>query len=276
MIQVQVEYFPVGWYRWRHFFNRKVFRHFKALEYSAEVPQKLDEFSPKDLRALVKARYLLQDRTVQKVFLIRHFLKLPTPVFMAMSLADVKQTYRHLDRLLGKSLLTTTVIKELRVNLSTFHGPEHRAANIRFLEFIKADQYYDEFIRNGQMSALHKLAAVLYRPASGLTESHPHFDGDVRVPFNEHHVADRAKVLSSASKTDLYCILIQYSGLRKWLQLRYPNVFAGGGKSKFGMGGVIVSLAGDKFGHDDEVARKLLHPILIHLEQCSLDAKRKS
>jgi len=50
------------------------------------------------------------------------------------------------------------------------------------------------------------------------------------------------------------------------LQERYPETFSGGKPSRHGWAGVIVSLAGEKFGDDDAVASKNIHAIFTHLE----------
>jgi hypothetical protein len=248
-------------------FNRKVLKGYFPLEFCKEVPQKWEELSANDLRALAKGNFLIRDLATKKFYLVCHFLNIPFFVFAAMSRLDVIHVYEHVSELMGENSLSKTLIKKVRVGFKAWIGPEDKAANISFLEFIKADTCYVRFIRTNDLKYLNELVATLYRPErTDLSPDDESYRGDMRVPFNEYHVAEMGVLAGKIRLIDRYAILLQYSGLRNWLQQRYEKTFSGTGSSKHGWAGVIISLAGEKFGDDDQVSAKFLHAILTHLE----------
>lgn len=275
MIQLNITYYPGRWFRWLYVFRFKVFNGVRPLEYQRTVPGKWDEFTLADIRAVAKAVYLLRDKTVQKIFIAWHFLSLPFPVFRNMSYSDVLHVYRHLSSLLEENTLAKTLLKQVSIRGTVFLGPGDFARNMTFLEFIKADTFYCQYKANPSAQALNNLAATLYRPRrSDVDEKDVSFNGDMRIPFNEYQVAARAKTFRSLSRVDRYVILMQYAGLRAWLQRKYPETLRYNKPGQFGWAGLIVSLAGPKFGDDDHVANKFIHAILTHMEMSMIEANK--
>jgi hypothetical protein len=275
MIDISLTYYPGKWHRLLYLFKRSIFKGYAPIEYQRKAPEKWDELTEKDILAISRANFMLGDKEVKKIYLACHFLNLPFFIFKKMSLSDVNHVYEHINTLLDENTLAKTLVKEFHIRGADFIGPADYGANICFLEFIKADSYYGQFTKSKNLDFLNLLVATLYRPLrDDLDEEHIAFNGDMRTPFNEFHIKERAKKMKRVQLAHRYAILLQYAGLRQWIQNKYPETFRERKSSKFGWSGVIVSLAGEKFGDDDAVANKNIHAIFTHLEMSSIEADK--
>jgi len=277
MFNVSVSYYPSKWHRKCYFLNPEIFKGFKAISYERTLPQKWDEFTARDLKAIARANFLMEDKAVKQIYLAHHFLRLPIWVFHHLGITDAMHVYNHISAMLDENTLARTIIKSLDVSFrKRLIGPADYASNLTFLEWIKVDLFYSKFMQTKDETFLNKLIAVLYREKrDDVDEFDLEYRGDMRIPFNEYQVQERAVLIAKLEKATKYSILLQYSGLRKWIQSKYQETFKEKKSGQFGWAGLIISLAGDKFGKDDEVAGTLLHAILIHLEMTEVQAQKQ-
>lgn len=267
MISVLLHYWPTGLLQRLRLMRWSAWQRTRPVVLERRLPQSWNELTAGQLRALAKTNFMLQSEAAKKLYLCYRFLRVPFWLFLRFPRHDLLYIYRHLSTLMGDNNLSRTLLTKVRVGLDVWIGPDHYGKNMSFLEFIRADTAYSSFLQGGAMTHLNTLVAVLYRPSrSDVFESAPEFKGDERIPLNEYHLAERARQASRIRPVDRYAILLQYAGLRRYLQERYPETFSGGKSSRFGWAGVIVSLSGEKFGDDDAVAGKNIHAIFTHLE----------
>lgn len=276
MIDITLKYYPGRLERFFHLFNRSVFSGNQPLTIVKSVPQNWNELNCDQLLAISRATFLLKDRSVQKIFVAHRFLNLPFRVFKRISVSDINYLYRHVSRLFGENNLRRTVIDCFYVGSKKFIGPADAGSNMSFDEFAKADKFYSQFLKSKNESDLDRLLACMYREKNAeLNPKDINFNGDLRVPFNEYHVENRAVQITTLDRDYKYAILLQYSGFRKFLQDRYPLTFSSGEPSKYGLPGMVVELAGEKFGNPDQTFKTNLHAILIYTEQCLQKANKK-
>lgn len=169
----------------------------------------------------------------------------------------------------AKCLLPTLTLRQRfpKPNL-LFHSAGDNMENLSFFEFIKCEKYYLDFCRRQQDSDLDNLAAIIYRPAR---KKYRPEDGDIRQPFNENVVAARAAAFAKLPRGAKLAVLLQYTAWRENLVLQFPLVFAPPtdeerGRPNYGWLAVLLNLAGDKFGDDEQTARKNIYIILAHLQ----------
>lgn len=258
-----------------HIYPRGVLQRLRLWSWQRTRPVVLKRHLPKDwnqltrgqLRALARGSFLIKGEAARRLYLCYRFLRIPFWVFLRLQRRDLEQIYDQLSTQLRENNLSRTLLTKVRVGMERWIGPDHYGKNMTFLEFIRADTAYSAFLQGGAMTHLNLLAAVLYRPSrSDAFYSAPEFNGDERIPLNEYHLAARSRKAARIPLVDRYAILLQYAGLRRYLQERYPETFSGGKPSRHGWAGVIVSLAGEKFGDDEAVAGKNIHAIFTHLE----------
>ena len=267
MITIKLQYWPTAWWQRLVLFRTDAFCASRPVVLERHLPKSWNELNPAQLRALAKTNFILKSESAKKIYLCYRFLKVPLWFFLRINSQDLLYIYNHLSAMMGNNTLSKTILSKVRVGLGCWLGPDHYGKNMSFLEFIKADNYYSAFMQSGNTEHLNHLVAVLYRPSrTDLWQESPDFKGDERIPLNEYHITDRAKQARRIHLVDRYAILLQYAGLRAYLQQRYPETFSGGKPSRFGWAGVIISLSGEKFGDDDAVASKNIHAILTHLE----------
>lgn len=267
MITVSLHYWPSGFLQRLLLWRAAPWQRWRPAVLERHLPQSWNELTPRQLRSLAKSHFLIKSEAAKQLYLCYRFLNIPFWLFLRLQRSDVLHLYEHLSKLLGDNNLSRTLLTRVRSGLEHWIGPDHYGKNMSFLEFIRADTAYTSFLQGGEFIHLNTLAAVLYRPSrTDVFISAPDFNGDERIPLNEYHLAERVRQASRIPLVDRYAILLQYAGLRHYLQERYPETFSGGKPSRHGWAGVIVSLAGEKFGDDDAVASKNIHAIFTHLE----------
>ncbi|UZR95932.1 hypothetical protein [Chondrinema litorale] len=93
------------------------------------------------------------------------------------------------------------------------YGPKSRLENITFYEFIKAENYFTDYIKKGEIQALDKLIALLYREKKA--KFNPKTDQDIRQPFNDMSHQWRVKEVARWQKKYKQAILLFYHSARK-------------------------------------------------------------
>lgn len=173
------------------------------------------------------------------------------------------------------------VIKVGRFFKTKLFGPADDFSNCSYLEYAKTDVRFMKFFasESKDVDALNELIAVIYRPKKWFLffrKKFGNYNGDIRRKYNDTFVNRYKNKINRLPWQTKYTIFLFVYGVRKQIEADYPHIFQKSEESKtnnFGHAGIIVELAGAKFGNPDQTAETPLHTIMIHLEQLSIDAE---
>ncbi len=236
-----------------------------------------NELSQKELYVvadILHSKTLLVDG---KMRLMVALLGIKFRVLLAFTASQVHDLLPITKFILEENKLTTNLIPFLTLGSTTLYGPNNFLANINIEEFAFADAFYVRFKETKSDEMLCRLCATLYRPKrEGYDPKSPDFKGDIRQDFNKHQVFNRARRFEKFNSAQKYAISLFYEGCREKLIKKHPNVFSKGkGRSKsFGWGGILMELAGDKFGDLQHTNRALMVNVLSYLEMQAIKAKK--
>jgi hypothetical protein len=180
------------------------------------------------------------------------------------------------------SKLGTNLLLKLRCGvwyqrLRPLYGPANRFYNVRFGEFIAADNFFRRWMATKQDEFLDKLIAVLYRPADRNEKPDSrNFHGDRRQPFNEHNINSRAKQVSRISPVVKMAVALWYNGCLHHLSVNFPHCFGGGGnqKSRFGSLTLVQALTNGDVTKSRTVRNEYLWDVFMHLEQTMINHQK--
>jgi len=197
------------------------------------VPTKWDELTPWQVdrigRMLYKKTELESDLS-KKILLI--ILLLPKPgVWPVLKLSylltriSLISLFDYTDFLFDREELLTTFPEAFTVKTGLnkrvkLFGPAARLSNINITELSYADTFFYKWLTEDKDADLHRLCAVLYRPAD--PEGKPE---DVRRPFNKLLLYENANLTDKIPLHQKYMIALAYQGTRKIFSRRYPQVF---------------------------------------------------
>lgn len=167
--------------------------------------------------------------------------------------------------------LTDFKMKRFRVGFTYFYAPADDLKNLTIDEFRFTDPLYINYKKTKNIDFLDALVAVLYRPKrKDYNPSSPEFNGDVREDFNEHLTVKYAKKVAKLSEHKKHLIYLAYEGARNQIITDCPNLFNSSEKIKqgrdFGLSGLILELAGGKFGTFPETCKTSVTTALNLLE----------
>lgn len=167
-----------------------------------------------------------------------------------------------------KQNLTRTPPK-FKVKGITYYGPSNEIGNLSIYEFALADGYMIQYTKTGQSTFLDMMIATLFRPSKSKSKKEYNYGGDRRVDIDsyEHMIEKRSRLIGKKLDRIQKTIILHYFiSSRKELFERYPIPTSSESDGDgFGYAGLIISLAGDKFGDADQTGRTNISTILIHL-----------
>ena len=262
---------------------------------SVNVPDNWNDIPSRKLSKIIRIFYSDgNDLKTKKIEMLSILLNLPLLFFeswekdageyFTAELSDLLQCTEFLfeevkDKYFAPSLqLTKTPWNKLNIADDVYHGPNSSLSNISFYEWCKADSYFINYHETKKKRYLNKLIATLYRPSKPNTEENKatNFNGDVRLPLQgyESTLNKRAWMISQLPLVNRLTILHFFSSCRKEITDTFENIFPKPkddevpekrGGNDYGWAGVILELAGTKFGDDAAVSSKPLFTILVHL-----------
>jgi hypothetical protein len=170
--------------------------------------------------------------------------------------------------------LTRNLLPEVSVKGVTYYGPDDALTNSIYREYVHCETFLDRLSTTDNPEFLHKLIAVLYRPAGSIGRQHPEFKGDVREELNDFHIDSRARKLSALPAETKTAIMLFYSGCREYLVYKYPNVFSAASGGSSGKSNVFQSHLNimNALGNNDvtkieEIGNTKLHLVMNTMEQ---------
>ena len=165
--------------------------------------------------------------------------------------------------------LTRQLLPRIRVGVTYYYGPADRLKNLTFKEFVFAYNLYVAYKKYKQPERLDQLIAVLYRPKQpGLTTQHPDYQGDLRQPFNNHLIEQRAKKMAKLPDYYKQAILIWFEGCFNWMVERYEQLFSTNETTSEAEGGLkelIHRLSGGTFGDFTQTEQTNIFDIMDQL-----------
>lgn len=158
----------------------------------------------------------------------------------------------------GENTLTKNLLPTIRKGFKTYYGPSDRLSNIGFYEFVFADSFYLKYRETKNKKWLNLLVASLYRPKL--------------ERFDNALLEKRAELFSRISLAEKQAIYIFYIGCRISLVKKYPDAFSSNKANKgknYGWEGIILGLAGNRFGTIEETRQTNLHTVLTYIQMNS-------
>lgn len=154
----------------------------------------------------------------------------------------------------------TSIVPTVKVGRTTWTGPADRLANFTLKRWGFADALTAQLA--GQQvgpETLNNLLGALYHP-EGTT-------------WNNQDIEARGRELAALPDTTKLAAVVNYRGLRAALRSQYARCFRGGKADPHGLQGMIVRMAGPKFGTVQQAEDAPLHAVLTHVDQSLQDAE---
>lgn len=155
-----------------------------------------------------------------------------------------------------QSLVPEVVVSKGRKK-TTYTGPNDQLARMTVKQWGFCDALLAKLATTGEAQDLHNLLGALYHPEG--------------TAWNNADIEARGAALYDLDDRTKLAAVMNYRGLRNWLAAKYRRAFKGGKTDPHGMQGMVVRLAGTKFGKVDEAYDANLHDVLVHVEQSIAD-----
>lgn len=166
----------------------------------------------------------------------------------------------------------------------TLHAPADALANVSIYELGMAFTAFEAYAATQEEAHLHRLLAILYRPAKPDTRHNrrSNYEGDRRLPLLKHEstIPSRAQRMATLPKPVKRLLIFWFASCRRQILSSFPNLFtpaadAPAGErvgNDYGWGGLLLSLAGGLV-HLDEVSQQSYGTALTYLSY--LEDQRK-
>ena len=159
----------------------------------------------------------------------------------------------ELDWCLAEPLWSESMLPTVVVRKATYQGPTDRLGRFSVLQWGFCDALLQNLANTGNAKDLHLLLGALY-----------HKEG---TTWSNKTIEQRADVLAQLDDRTKLAMVLNYRALRAWLAAKYWRCFKGGKADAHGVQGMIVRMAGPKFGTVEQTRHADLHDVLIHVEQ---------
>lgn len=159
----------------------------------------------------------------------------------------------ELDWCLQEPMWYESLLPEVTVRRVKYAGPTDRLGRFSLLQWGFCDALLQNLANSGQAKDLHLLLGALY-----------HKQG---TTWSNTTIEQRADVLAMLDDRTKLAMVLNYRALRAWLAAKYWRCFKGGKADEHGIQGMIVRMAGPKFGTVEQTRHADLHDVLVHVEQ---------
>jgi len=247
------------------------------------VASNWNELSLKQLLYVAPRIILQKESDDLKKELVWYFINIKDKHLMLMNRSQLEGLFPAVEWLFKDVNLTINLIPVLNLKTRKYFGPSDELKNISAAEFAFSDKFMNEFLKKRDEAQLNLLIATLYRPQfKGVKKDSPYYKGDIREPFNENTIDQRADLFSNLSLNYRLAILAFYLGCRSNISKQFPDIFNAQKKSKnkkTGWLGFFYELSGDKLGNYHAVANMNLFELLFILRKMNenaAEAERKT
>lgn len=172
------------------------------------------------------------------------------------------------------SQLTVNLISHFKVSGTSFYGPADKLFNITLSEFIHAETNLTRYLKSKEIEYLDRLIAILWRPQKNpIRRISNHYNGDRRIPFNDHKFEKRAIRIHKLNHNTKMAILLFYQGCQAWYQKQFPHVFKPGKKANNNLGflNLVDALTTGDITKTDDIRKSYLMDVMVHLERVAIE-----
>jgi hypothetical protein len=160
------------------------------------------------------------------------------------------------------------------------YAPADELENITIYELGMSFKAFETFAQTGDLEAMHRLLAILYRPGKLMTEENilSDYQGDRRLPLYNHEttIPRRMEHMAKLPALVSQVIVFWFACCRQRIVNSFPNIFkAPEGEQQgndYSWAGVILNLA-DGVVHEETVSNKNYGTALVYLSM--LEDRRK-
>jgi len=255
-----------------------------------KVPATWDELKRKQLLGVLGELYSAE-RPGRRLRLLSLLSGFPQPQLASLHpeilgqllhLAEWVESEQH--RLTAQLLPTIRIPgRHVAERPTTWHGPRESFRNLLFGEFMFADTFFVLYCLHGRPELLDNFLTVLYRPAKrDASPERPDWNGDVRLPFNEHQLETRTPRVAPLPPLEKLAVLTWYRGCRAQLATEFPDVFVAAeedagasAKQAPDWGRVLRKLSGEAFGPVGQTAGQPLRLVLAEMQDLAADYQRQ-
>jgi hypothetical protein len=161
------------------------------------------------------------------------------------------------DWCLAEPLFHQSLVPHVTVKGVLYEGPRNMLSRWPVAQWIFADANLRMLADTGDAKHLDNLLGCLYAPAN--------------AQWHNDDIETYGAALSALDDRTKLAAVLNYRGLRGWLAAKYWRAFKGGKEDPHGPEGMVVRLAGPKFGDVEEVWYKPLSSVMVHVEQSLLE-----
>lgn len=180
---------------------------------------------------------------------------------------------------------TTNPLPEFRLMLRKYVGPADSLRNCSYVEYATTEQklrLWDSYATAGDHErasvALLEAIAVFWRPEKRFIRIRKllnTYNGDPRQAFNEASIAQRAQQLKKLPAEKLEAAMLFIDASYRHIVEEFSEIFSTKGETDgFGHAGLLLDLAGDKFGPLKETANTNLYTLLLCCLKAVKDAEK--
>jgi hypothetical protein len=118
--------------------------------------------------------------------------------------------------------ITTTkpLLTEFRLQGVHYFSPDDKLKNCTFVEFIRAEDALRNYYQTKDITHLHLLVAILYRPTHDNARRE-----DKREPFNDYLTSQRVTIMQGLHEWQLTAIVCYFQNCLKALQQQYRKLY---------------------------------------------------
>jgi hypothetical protein len=199
-----------------------------------KIPQRWNDLSEYQIRMI--GRFMFNSRNEQvetKLFklAILSILVVPKPTLKKIvkavflwSQVPFSELEQYTAFIFDKKELLTRFSDKIKIGRWPFrkfvYGPAPRMANVTIEELSYADTFYYKWMTDNDITDLHRLTAILYRPKA----TAPILE-DIRKPFSNLLLESNSRITDAIPLELKFMIAHAYYGCRQNFINRNPNVF---------------------------------------------------
>lgn len=235
-------------------------------------PKSWNELTRKQLINFTRLLYLVNDKAMLKLLLVRMFFGISKFQVIRLTEVQVIESFKFFQFLLDDNQLTKQLLPYLKPTIlgKKLYGPGDGFKYLKPDEWMFADAYYMEYRSGEKVEDLQKFVACLYRgQRKNYKPKSEDFDGEIRKPFNSHHLESITKQVAKCSLWELLAVKVWYDGCRAAWEKEFDKVFTADNEStaeSYGWAEVFMKMAGSTFGTMDEVEKQPMYNLLFKMQ----------
>jgi hypothetical protein len=167
-----------------------------------------------------------------------------------------------LDWCFAEPLFDESLVPEVVVRGTRYQGPTKRLGRFSLKQWGMCDLLMGQLAKSADPKDLHHLLGALYHQAG--------------TEWNNEGIEARGAELAKLDDRTKLAAVMNYRGLRAWMARKYRAAHRGGKADPHGLQGMVVRLAGPKFGTVQETYSANVHDVLVHVEQSIEEAQRQN